>query len=58
MATRQIAEFEFGVLAGKLAALRWALGATHGPIAPLRDGPQHPAATPGSRPAAGGPARG
>jgi hypothetical protein len=32
---RRMEEFELGLLAGKLAALRWALGGTQGPIAPL-----------------------
>jgi hypothetical protein len=58
MATSRIGEFEFGILAGKLAALRWALGSAQGPIAPLRDGAQYPAATPGSRSADGEPATG
>jgi hypothetical protein len=31
-----LSEFELGLVAGKLAAMRWALGITQGPISPPR----------------------
>jgi len=35
--TPGLAEFELGLLAGKLAALRWALGGSQGPLVPPRE---------------------